>query len=85
MKLCADDLFDHAGADPIVAVGILGSARVKHLHRRCRRMKRHAKLLPKRHRDRQILVHRIDMTAGAFELPVDDLFQGVVHHTAPRA
>ena len=84
MQFCADDLFDHARTNPVIAIGIFGAPCVKYLHRGGSCMHWNAQIFGQVQGNRQVLMHRVDMTACSFKFAINDFLKGVVHNAAAR-
>ena len=84
MEFCADNLLNYPCADPIVAIGVFAFPGVENLHRRARRIERHAQRLTQSHGNCQILVHRVYVTARALKFPINNLFERIVYHPTAR-
>ena len=77
MQFCANDLFDHARTNPVVAIGIFGAPCVKYLLAAaavCIGTPRFGQVQG----NRQVLMHRVDMTARSFKFAINDFLKGVV-------
>ena len=84
MQFGANNLLNDPSADPVITIGVFAFPSVENLHRRPRRMERHAQRLTQSHSNRQILMHSIYMTARTLKLPVNNLFKRIVYHPTAR-
>ena len=84
MQLGPNNIFNNSGTDPVVTIGKFRATSVKYLHRCGRRVQRYAERFTQMHRNRQIFVHRVDVAARAFKLPIYDFLQGVVYNATSR-